>query len=430
LWLRPTALLLIGAVLRDCGVGVSLVDCLDRSHPSQAAAYPRTRADGTGKFLKTVIGKPEALGFVPRVYSRYGIPAEAFDGEIRRAPEPDIVLATSSMTYWYPGVVEAIRRIREQIPGAPVVLGGRYATLCPEHARAASGADIVYEGEFDSRFTKLFADLTGYEVGIPDGFAALPAPAHDLRRDRYAAVVGLSRGCPYRCTYCISHALSPRFEQREPECVTNEIAWLAEELGTRHIAFCDDALLVNHDRLLAPVLKAVIDRKYEVAFHTPNAVHAGLLNEEIAELMFRAGFSRIILGYESADPVFQKATGGKVTSEQFGRSVKILRAAGFGHGRIGAYIIMGHPAQTEEDVGSALRSAAELGVEPIPAEFSPIPGTEDYKSAVATFKRPPDADPLLHNSSIIAYQHPNITADGFRRLKDESTEIKREIRKN
>jgi hypothetical protein len=39
------------------------------------------------------------------------------------------------MTYWYPGVVEAIARVRARFGAVPVVLGGVYATLCTDHAR-------------------------------------------------------------------------------------------------------------------------------------------------------------------------------------------------------------------------------------------------------------------------------------------------------
>lgn len=428
MWLKPTGLLLIGAVLRGSGAAVKLIDCLDRSHPSQAA-FSRSHPDGTGKFLKSPIEKPDAIGFVQRVFGRYGITAEAFDEEVRRAPSPDLVLVTSSMTYWYPGVAEAIRRVRLIWPGVPVVLGGRYATLCADHARSVCGADAVFEGVIDSRLERLIFGMTGFRVEFPEEFASLPAPAHDLMPGRDSAVIGLSRGCPFRCTYCVSHRLAPRFEQRPANRVMEEIDFLAGQLGTKHIAFCDDALLVNHEKLLAPVLEKVTERKYKVKFHTPNAIHAGLIDEKVAGLMFSAGFSRIIIGFESANAEFQSATGGKVTSEQFERAVRCLRAAGFGPGRIGAYILMGHPDQSEDDVRESIRAAAALGVEPIPAEYSPIPGSEDYRASEAAFRRNPEIDPLLHNSSLIAYQHPHIDAEGFRRLKAESRALKEELRR-
>jgi len=428
MWLRPTALLRIGALLRAAGISVSLIDCLDRTHPSQHAAKRRT--DGTGKFLKTEIHKPEAIEFVPRVFGRYGITVAAFEEELSRVPKPDVVLITSSMTYWYLGVFEAVAKVKERWPETPVILGGRYATLCASHARKHSGADFIYEGALSGGFSALMRRLIGRDVPVPTTFADFPTPAHDMQRDRSTAVVALTQGCPFRCSYCVSHKLAPQFERRQTDAVIEEIRWLAEELGTRDIAFCDDALLVQPEELIAPLLHFVIKNKYHIRFHTPNAVHAGLLTPEIAALMKWAGFAGVILGLESADACFRKKTGGKIGEGDFERAAVYLREAGFKRGEIGAYILVGHPDQTEDDIIATARAAAALEVEPIPAEYSPIPGSADFVSAVSTFRHPPDSDPLLHNSSIVMFQHPKITPDGFRRIKQECATLKKHIRNN
>ena len=56
------------------------------------------------------------------------------------------------MTYWYPGVFEAIKIIKESLPRVPVVLGGKYATLCYDHAVNYSGADYVIAAAEKNRF--------------------------------------------------------------------------------------------------------------------------------------------------------------------------------------------------------------------------------------------------------------------------------------
>ena len=47
----------------------------------------------------------------------------------------DVALIQTVMTYWYPGVQEVIADIRAYSPQTTIVLGGVYATLCPQHAR-------------------------------------------------------------------------------------------------------------------------------------------------------------------------------------------------------------------------------------------------------------------------------------------------------
>ncbi len=73
-------------------------------------------------------------------------------------PRPDAVLVTSLMTYWYPGVTAAIRLVREYFPGVPVILGGIYASLCPDHARSHSGADLVLTGPWETGLPPHLAD--------------------------------------------------------------------------------------------------------------------------------------------------------------------------------------------------------------------------------------------------------------------------------
>lgn len=419
LWLRPLGLLLAGAELRRAGFDVRLIDCLDRLHPSQKTVAQKGKPNGTGKFLKTRLQTPEILRFVPRHYGRYGIPAEAFDDMLAQSPQPDVVLVTSGMTYWYPGAFEAIERIKRRWPVVPVVLGGVYATLCREHAEKNSGADFVYTGPIGSKFSELISKITGVEFETPDLLCELPMPAHDLLTDRNVAACAFSRGCPFNCTYCASKMLAPRHERRTAQQAIDEIQYLAESRGVRHIAFYDDALIVDSHDLIEPLLRFVIEKKYPLAFYTPNAMHAAYVTAELASLMKRAGFAKVVLGFESGDAGFQSATGGKTKLEEFRRAASLFRGAGFTARELGAYIICGHPLQTEDSIRAAMRECVSQGVEPLLAWYSPIPGSADFDSACAGFSRPPSLDPLLHNSTLVAYQHPSISREKFLRLNEE-----------
>ncbi len=67
------------------------------------------------------------LGFFP----------EVFEQELRKIRKPSAILITSLMTYWYPGVRKAVSLVKKVHPGVPVILGGIYARLCPDHALVA-----------------------------------------------------------------------------------------------------------------------------------------------------------------------------------------------------------------------------------------------------------------------------------------------------
>jgi hypothetical protein len=242
LWIEPLGLLTIAAVLRDNGYGVTVLDCL-----APHSSTPRTRPDGSGKFFKTVVDKPQPVMNIPRHYGRYGLPVARFDRALVEAPCPDLVMVASGMTYWYPGVIEAIRRVRARWAGVPVALGGVYATLCPDHARRHTGTDWVIVGPGVAPALKLVDELTGHQ-SRPDLYAephAWPSPAHEMMPRPFAGLV-TSWGCPFRCSYCASHRLQPAFVQREPSAAVAEIVRCVRH-GIHDFAFYDDALLLDAD---------------------------------------------------------------------------------------------------------------------------------------------------------------------------------------
>ena len=100
-WAKPLGLLTLGAILRDHGYRVNYVDCLDRFHPRTRPGDPLARC-GRGPFLKETLPPPEPLAHIGRNWSRYGIPPEWLREDLARLPEPDLILVTSLMTYWYP----------------------------------------------------------------------------------------------------------------------------------------------------------------------------------------------------------------------------------------------------------------------------------------------------------------------------------------
>jgi radical SAM superfamily enzyme YgiQ (UPF0313 family) len=443
-WMEPLGLLSVAAVLRENGYTLSLVDCLDRWHPDllklQGRKTPKNDEYGCGKFHKTVLDKPAVLSHVPRRYGRYGLPLEIFETELDRQPQPDAVLVTSGMTYWYPGSFEAIRRAKARWPDVPVILGGIYATLCPDHARQKSEADFVIHGEGEMQTLRLVDSLTDHssrydKYSRPSatlrpfdraqgklcsgrGLDSYPFPAHDLRRNQDYVAVITSRGCPYHCTYCASHLLNPQgFRQRDPQRVVAEIAWCRTELGVRDFAFYDDALLVNAQRHIHVILDEVIARGLDCRFHTPNGLHAERIDASLAAKMFQAGFKTVRLGLESCDPEEQRRSGGKVTNQGFRNAVAALRAAGFGAADVTAYVMLGLPGQTTQQAEESIAFAHQCGATVEVTLYSPIPGTAEWERAVHHWSLDPQVDPLLHNESAYPFQSKVLDIEAFERVK-------------
>jgi radical SAM superfamily enzyme YgiQ (UPF0313 family) len=189
-----------------------------------------------------------------------------------------------------------------------------------------------------------------------------------------------------------------------------------KEMEIRHIAFYDDALLVNADRHIKPILREVIDKAPEVNFHTPNGLHANMIDEELAALMKAAGFATVRLSVESVDEERLEDSCRKVDTAGFEAALSHLFSAGYGTGDIEAYVMMGAPGQPAEEVERTMRFAHAAGAVIRLADFSPIPGTAYFDAALKAFGLDP-AEPLLQNSSVLPHLVPGLL-EQYQRLKD------------
>ena len=420
MWAKPLGLLCLGALLERNGCEVAFIDCLKTPHPFMKDKAPKILPGGHGKFYRRIIERPTRLGDIRRRYSRYGISIEAFKHDLARMKRPDAVLVTSLMTYWYPGVIEAIRCIREVFADVPIILGGVYATLCTEHARRFSGADHVIAGEGELKLLHLLEELWGDPPEfIPDmnDLDSLPYPCFDLIDEPRYVCIQTSKGCPFRCTYCASHYLSPTVRRRDPVKVADEITWWNKSIGVRDFAFYDDALLHRPEGFALPMMREIISRKLGVRFHCPNGLHIRPITKEVACAMKQSGFATIRLGLETSDPVRQKETGGKVTNEDFLHAMENLVSAGFDAGDIGVYILCGLPSQRAQEVLDAVALVKQAGARPMITEYSPIPHTKDWEKAVQLSCYPITDDPIFHNNTLLACRWEGLTYEMYQEIK-------------
>ena len=405
LWAKPLGLLLLGGLLRTRGYEVRLVDCLDvreaRMEGITGTKPARRGIYGTGKFFRVELPKPPALTSISRRYWRFGITPELFVERLFEGPTPDAVLVTSGMTYWYPGVQETIRLVHTHLPGIPVVLGGTYASLCPDHARRWSGADYVLTGPGEENILSLLEQLTGRSVPVLDHGENQPPPAFDLLPHLHYVCVLASRGCPFHCPYCASRLLYPRYRRRPPLEVVDELEYWHERHGVTDAAFYDDALLLEAGEHMLPLLDEVRRRNLALRFHTPNALHVQALSAEVCEALFAANFKTLRLGLETADPVQQERLGGKARLDTFSSAMTNLTRAGFSPKEIGVYLLCGLPGQDPAEVAHSIRVVRDHGARPYLAEFSPIPGTALWAEAVRSSPFDLAAEPLYHNNSIL-----------------------------
>jgi radical SAM superfamily enzyme YgiQ (UPF0313 family) len=409
LWARPLGLLKVAEWLSGYDAGISLIDCTDTA---------RRLKQGRGKYPKEPVVKPACLKDVPRTFGRYGISIAEFRKRLRENSPFDVVFMTSLMSYWYPGIQTVVGIIREEHGSIPIVLGGIYATLWGRHASVHSGADFVYMGSAGDEMRLVFT-LFGFRLRR----MREPLPYYKLRLySEYSfAPLLTGSGCPFSCPYCGSSLLQKKVARRETENVLREVRELIAS-GVKDFAFYDDALLVDADRHIKPLLKEIVNSGLKARFHCPNGLHARFIDDELAGLMKDSGFATIRLSLETTDTDRQRQSGDKVTNSDLSRAAQLLKARGFIRNKIGVYLMYGLPGQGLDEVREGVKFIKSLGVRIYLTEFSPIPGTECWRELEEKGVVSKETDPLLTNNSVFSYLYSGYGPHEIDRLKLEVKE--------
>jgi radical SAM superfamily enzyme YgiQ (UPF0313 family) len=332
------------------------------------------------------------------------------------------------MTYWYPGVHEAVALLRERLPGVPIALGGVYPSLFPDHARRFSGADHFVEGEGENAVRDLVNDLLHPRSPVPPfdlgDLDRLPAPAYDLLAGCDTLPFAMSRGCPRRCTYCASHRLFGRFRRRDPVGAADEVIAAVERYGFSDVAFYDDALLADARRHFIPFCDRLIAAGIHARFHTPNGLDAGAIDEAVAERMARVGVASVRLSLETAAPARLREMGRAADLSGFEASLRSLERAGFERTTIGVYVMFGLPGQSRDEVERSVDYVIDLGATPKLTEYSPLPGTAEWEKVRRLGNPPLHDEPLLTNNSVfyrLGGEFPDAWLDALRHRIREAT---------
>jgi radical SAM superfamily enzyme YgiQ (UPF0313 family) len=417
LWSKPIGLLYIASFLRSNNFNISYIDCLDKYASTR---LPKVKKYGQGDFYRVEVESPAIIKDIPRKFARYGMSEEKFLQKLQSIPKPDAVLITSFMTYWYQGPKRLVEIIRKQYPGTPVILGGIYATLMPEHAKKIVKPDFIVSGPGEIKVLKLLCELFRLsfdEMKVPVSIDEFPYPAFDLiNRPDYLVILS-SRGCPFECSFCAQKKISMDFIQRTPENVVEEIIYHYKKFKLRDFAFYDDALFINPDKHIKIILEGIIKSKLPLRFHTPNGLFPGFIDKDLAELMHRSNFKTIRLSFETLNEARYKQMSNKISLKGMKNAVDYLVKAGYQKKELEAYIIMGLPDQDLEEILASMIFINNLGIMIRLASFSPIPGTEDYRYSVARGLIPADIDPLLMNNSIFPLKNTEIDYPTYRNIR-------------
>ncbi|MDD5070017.1 MAG: radical SAM protein [Candidatus Omnitrophica bacterium] len=398
-WLKPYGFLALLTYLnQNPSIHIDYIDCLN--------AKTKSGTFGRGKFQTEKLTKPEILKDFPIKFKRYGIKKDEFSKSITDI-KADYILVTSSMSYWYPAIKDAVELLRNAHPGTPIILGGIYATLCNDHAKKNIASDItIANDELESLFSYLNVPFNQNDL-----LETLPEYELFYKETPYI-VLRTSWGCPFNCNYCALKNLYPGFNRIPLEKVLSFLEKYSRQ-GIFDFVFYDDAFLYGSD-YIKTLLKAVIAIKKPFRFHTPNALHLRFLDEEIAFLMKKSGFINPHFGFETLNEKDLKSWDNKINQGHVTQAINNLKTAGFGRGSFSFYILLGYPGQDFEKTKQEIELLASQGVRINLSEFSPVPKTKISEELFSG-----NHDPLLDNNSIFYYTDIN-----SKKIRSKINEIK------
>ncbi|MEM7816938.1 MAG: B12-binding domain-containing radical SAM protein [Candidatus Aenigmatarchaeota archaeon] len=387
-WLKPYGFLVMLTYLKNKKINIDYFDCLEKK--TIKGSY------GRSKYFSVIVEKPPIYKDIPRYYKRYGKLLEEFKDFIKDK-KPDYILLSSSMTYWYLGIIEAIKILKEKFIGIPIILGGTYASLCYEHAIKNTPTNYIFKNNELEKFFKFI----GIEFSYKELYSTL-VDYEDFYKNYEYVVLRTSWGCPFSCSYCAIKELFSDFFRIDYQKIIEFILKYVKK-GIKNFVLYDDAFLYEKD-YVKKLLKEIERLNLDIYFHTPNALHLRFLDEETAYLLKKTGFVNPHFGLETLNPKLQKEWGDKVNQKDLLEGIGYLKKGGFKKGEFSVYLLLGYPGQDLEELKKEAEFLNSLGVKISLSEFSPVPKTilfEKYKEEFF--------EPLLQNNSIFgAFKKENI----------------------
>ncbi|MCB1153631.1 MAG: B12-binding domain-containing radical SAM protein [Deltaproteobacteria bacterium] len=322
--------------------------------------------------------------------------------------QPDVIGLTC-ITFNMPDVMDCVAAARQGAPKAKIYLGGMQPYLYPEETIALSQIDGLFLGEAEYSFPAFLKDyedwdallsMPGLMIKREDGsifntglapmvqeLDVLPMPAFDLLTpEPYCSVITddsptvnmlTSRGCPFQCKFC-SHSITGKgYRFHSPERVVEEMI-VAKNLGYRSVLFYDEVFTVRRQRVfdLCDQINAAGLGMSWLARGTINTV-----DDEMMEAMKNAGCETVTFGVESGSERILKRMNRPVKDRP--KIKQMFRSAQKMGLKTLAYMMVGNPDETVEDVEESLALLKELDPDHVHVSvFVAYPATEFYEEGV------------------------------------------------
>lgn len=303
--------------------------------------------------------------------------------------------------------------IKEIYPHTLIIAGGIHPTILPERTmREGEKIDFIVIGEGEITFAELlgalkngqkeFSNISGLcwreknkiivnqRRELIKNLNELPFPARDIFNlklyysaptkkvsEENASPIVTSRGCPFNCIHCPSRIIwSGNLRYRTADNVVSEIEECINKYNLREFNFFDDTFTVNRGRVIE-ICDKIIEKKlriYWVCFSRANTI-----DDELVEVMEKAGCRKISFGLESGNQKILDLMGKKTTIEQGRKAVEITKKHKL---EAHATFMLGNVGETARTIKETINFAKNLNLDNATFFITcPFPGTDLYQIA-------------------------------------------------
>ena len=284
-------------------------------------------------------------------------------------------------------VVELSKRIKKET-GAVIIVGGVHATILPETLLSTEEIDYCISGEGEytsvelaefilnkksSKRKKPKKDIRGIVYRNKDGkiiknaareliknLDELPFPSYHKVNMRYYTkpnpqiirgvpisgfYIFTSRGCPYRCRYCVNKNLFGRtIRTRSAKNVVDEIEYLVKRYKLDGMYIYDDTFAadINHAKAICSEIKK---RRLKIIWGCET--RANLITEELVKTLEKANCVQIDFGVESGSEFQLKQLRKDITIKQIKKAFDLCKRYNI---RTLANFMINLPNETEKDI--------------------------------------------------------------------------------
>ncbi|MFN4152472.1 MAG: B12-binding domain-containing radical SAM protein, partial [Candidatus Sericytochromatia bacterium] len=219
-----------------------------------------------------------------------------------------------------------------------------------------------------------------------------------------------SRGCPYKCPFCIHSKIQFVSRYHSPERVVTEIEEIVSKFpGQKVISIYDDLFIVSKKRLEA-LKNLIVSEKLNRKVSFTAMCKSNHFDEDIAIMLREMNVRFVAFGLESGDEKtlqYLKKDSSKVT-ENF-EAINLCNKYGI---ESGGYFILGAPPETKESLS---KTYWFINSNKPPMKFigvlflTPLPGTKEWDNATEKGF----VDPFNENWDLYNYQNHDITEKAF-----------------